>query len=166
MGLADGGFSVYHWKSFSVVKKSDPANLPYEQWLAKSESSLAVARWCAANGHFDSACNRAFFAVLQAEIAALLFSHVVTESQIASWIDKPMIWHGFHTLVATSQAFDSDLDRVHADARSLRSRGDYKMRSAPQAAVDKIVNRTEALVDAVRTFVTGGLVKKLKEEQP
>ncbi len=61
----------------------------------KALQNLAVAEWCQENGHYDACCNRAYYAMYHAAIAALADRHI-TPSQTHidhGWVQTQFVIH-------------------------------------------------------------------------
>ncbi len=117
-----------------------------QDFIGKANKALASARLLLNAGDSDGACNRAYYAMFDAAIAALVWVGAATA-------DKPPRTHngllgafGLH-LVQTGELsveFGRSLNRL----QELRRTGDYLSAPVP-------TDRTERAVQEAETFVTG-----------
>jgi uncharacterized protein (UPF0332 family) len=116
--------------------------------LDKARRSLEAARQLAANGHFDFAVSRAYYAAFYAAEALLSTEDVVLSRHAG------VIGEFNRRYVATGR-----LERRHGaalqDAFNLRNRADYATGVAiTEAEATPVLRDTEALVNAVSRLLT------------
>lgn len=123
-------------------------NQEAEAYLKKAGESLAGAQSEFANGRFNNAANRAYYAAFQAAIAALLRESIRASDE-----------HWAHTFVQSEFAgklinrrhrYPSDLRNVLSDLLRLRHDADYRGATIHRADASQAVRRSREFVDAVR----------------
>ena len=114
--------------------------------LEKAEEFLKVAQRCLEEGWYNSAVNRAYYAMFQAARAALA----------AVGIHRPWWRHGslqatFSTeLVQRRKLYPAAFVRNLAEAMELRHSADYNDSHAPPRRATRMVRNAEEFVSRVR----------------
>ena len=72
--------------------------MDYTAFKEKARQNLTVAEWCFQQGHYDACCNRAYYAMYQAAIAALANEGITpTEEHIDhGWVQSHFVSHFCH----------------------------------------------------------------------
>ena len=67
--------------------------MDYTDFKEKARQNLTVAKWCFQQGHYDACCNRAYYAMYQAAIAALAKEGIVpTQDRIDhDWVQSQFV---------------------------------------------------------------------------
>ena len=123
-------------------------------FLAKAQSNLRVARLAFENKEYDPCVSRAYYAVLQAEIAALLF---FTELRLEYW-DHDFTQAEFNRrLIRERKIFGSDLAAVHSDLIGRRNEADYKLKRTSETVARRGLAKAENFVQTVQSKVEENL---------
>lgn len=96
--------------------------MEWQVYLAKAKNSLRTAQSTYAQGDFDSCASRAYFAVLQAEIAALL---KLTEFRPEQWRHDRVQEEFNRRLIQARKVFPASLRSIHNDLIGRRRLADY-----------------------------------------
>jgi uncharacterized protein (UPF0332 family) len=94
----------------------------WQIYLAKARNSLRTAQGAHAQGDFDSCASRAYFAVLQAEIAALI---KLTEFRQEQWRHERVQAEFNQRLIQARKVFPASLRSIHDDLIGRRHTADY-----------------------------------------
>lgn len=96
--------------------------MSWQAYLAKARNSLRTARSAYEQGDFDSCTSRAYFAVLQAEIAALI---KLTEFRQEQWRHDRVQAEFNRRLIHARKVFPASLRSIHYDLVGIRHTADY-----------------------------------------
>jgi uncharacterized protein (UPF0332 family) len=124
-------------------------------FLRKARESLAGATSELANGRYNNAANRAYYACFQAAIAALEsaglhppagkgWSHAFVQAQFAG------------VLIGRRKAYPAALRDTLGRAQQLRNQADYERADVGLAQAARGLSRARAFVEAVMAHATGG----------
>lgn len=94
----------------------------FSDFKEKSRQNLAVAEWCYENGHYDACCNRAYYAMYHAAIAALA-NEGITPSQ--KQIDHGWVQSRFVIHFCKRHKIFPKLKTYLQDAQRIRDTADY-----------------------------------------
>ena len=119
-----------------------------DAYLRKAIESLAGAQSELANGRFNNAANRAYYAAFQAVIAALLDDGIRTRTD--RWAHKYVQSEFAGTLINQRRRYSSDLRNVLSDLQRLRHDADYRAATIHRVDADLAIRRSRDLVDAIR----------------
>ena len=91
-------------------------------YLSKAKNSLRTAQSAYAQGDFDSCASRAYFAVFQAEIAALI---KLTELRLDEWRHERVQAEFNQRLIQARKVFPASFRSIHDDFIGRRHTADY-----------------------------------------
>jgi uncharacterized protein (UPF0332 family) len=126
--------------------------MAWQVYLAKARSSLRTAQSAYVQGDFDSCASRAYFAVLQAEIAALI---KLTDFRQEQWRHERVQAQFNQRLIQARKVFPASLRSTHDDLIGRRHTADY---------TDQLINARTAercLRKAAEMFAT---IERVLEE--
>lgn len=103
--------------------------MDYTGFKAKAEQNLTVAEWCYQQGHYDACCNRAYYAMYQAAIAALA-QEGITPTQ--DRIDHDWVQSQFVRYFCNQHKIFPRFKSYLVDAQKRRDFADYTPESVPQ----------------------------------
>lgn len=118
-------------------------------YLQKSIESLAGAESELANGRFNNAANRAYYAAFQAAIAALLRDGI--SAQDGQWAHSFVQSEFVGKLINRRHRFPSDLRTTLQNLQKLRHNADYRGATMHRADASRAVRRSREFVDSVRS---------------
>ena len=96
--------------------------MDWQVYLARASNSLRSAQSAYAQGDFDSCASRAYFAVLQAEIAALIR---LTEFRQDHWSHGRVQAEFNRRLIHARKLFPTSVRSIHYDLIGIRHTADY-----------------------------------------
>ena len=96
--------------------------MAWQVYLAKARNSLRTAQNASEQGDFDSCASRAYFAVFQAEIAALI---KLSEFRQEQWRHDRVQEEFNHRLIQARKVFPASLRSIHNDLIGRRRLADY-----------------------------------------
>jgi uncharacterized protein (UPF0332 family) len=96
--------------------------MSWHVYLSKARNSLRTAQSAYEQGDFDSCASRAYFAVLQAEIAALI---KLTEFRQEQWRHERVQAEFNQRLIQARKVFPASLRSTHDDLIGRRHTADY-----------------------------------------
>ena len=119
--------------------------------MDKADKALASARLLLNAGDSDGASNRAYYAMFDAAIAALVWAGAATE-------DKPPKTHGgligaFGLHLVQAQWLPAEFGRSLNRVQELRLTGDYLAAPVPADKAERAVQEPETFVAAVRQLM-------------
>jgi uncharacterized protein (UPF0332 family) len=115
-------------------------------YLTKAQNSLATAHRAFEQGDFDSCASRAYFAIFQAEIAALI---KLTEFRQAQW-GHDRVQEEFNTkLIRARKMFPASLRTIHNDLIGRRRLADYTDRHISTRIAEECLRKAVEMVTAV-----------------
>jgi uncharacterized protein (UPF0332 family) len=116
-------------------------------WL-KATESLAGAESELSNGRFNNAVNRAYYAVFQAAISALLLEGV--RAREGRWAHTFVQSEFVGKLVNRRHLYPAGLRETLADLLDLRHRADYRGATIRPANAREAVRRSRKFLEAIR----------------
>ncbi len=89
----------------------------------KARQNLTVAEWCFDNGHYDACCNRAYYAMFQAALAALIHERINPSGDVIShtWVHS-----NFATYFCNQRKIFPRFREYLPNAQIVRNHADYK----------------------------------------
>jgi uncharacterized protein (UPF0332 family) len=121
-------------------------------YLAKARSNLRVAELVRAAGEYDPAVSRAYYAVLHAEIAALL---KLTDFRPPRW-DHDRVQAEFNRrLIHARKVFSTALRFVHNDLIGRRHIADDEAERLGQVVAERCVRKARDLVSVIARGLEG-----------
>lgn len=115
-------------------------------YLKKAQNSLRTARTAYDMGDFDSCVSRAYFAVFQIEIAALL---KLTEFRLERWEHDQVQAEFNRRLIRARKIFPSSLRFIHNDLIGRRHIADYKEQSIGARTAERCVKHAAEMVTTI-----------------
>ncbi len=109
----------------------------------KAPQNLAVAEWCFENGHYDACCNRAYYAMFQAALAALAQDNIHPPDELVShsWV------HGnFATHFCNRRKIFPRFREYLPNAQFIRNRADYRPDSVTYKQAQQQLEKCKAFV--------------------
>jgi uncharacterized protein (UPF0332 family) len=121
----------------------------WQDYLSKSAVSLQAAERDFANGAFDPCAGRAYFAVFQAALAALL-AFTEFKKQDKSWNHYSVASEFAGRLIHRHKVFPRALAGELEDLRAYRHRADYESRSVTQRQAGQSLRRARRFVRQIQ----------------
>ena len=112
-------------------------------YLTKARNSLRTAQNAYEQGDFDSCASRAYFAVFQAEIAALI---KLTEFRQEQWRHDRVQAEFNRRLIHARKLFPASLRSIHYDLVGIRHTADYSGQMISARAADQCLRRAAELL--------------------
>jgi uncharacterized protein (UPF0332 family) len=125
-------------------------NHSFEPYLSKARESLAGAQSELVNGRLNNAANRAYYAVFQAAVAALIHAGI----RRAGWYHDDVQALFAAELIRRRKLYAADLRRVIYDLYVVRVEADYQTTLASRTSVERAVRRADAFVRAVERRIS------------
>ena len=122
-----------------------------ERYLAKARESLASAEADVAAGRNNSAANRAYYAVFQGSVAALIQDGL---SSSRNWEHKFVSSEFPRRLIRRRKVFPAELGGVLNALFKLRIVADYRVKAVPLKQMERGVPRARAFVDAISQWAS------------
>jgi uncharacterized protein (UPF0332 family) len=123
-------------------------------FLEKAEESLAGAESEIANGRYNNAANRAYYACFLAAVSALLQAGIRPRSSGGQWSHE-FVWGQFvGELINRRKIYPSDLRDTFERVHRLREVADYRADRVTRVQASRVVGRANSLIEAV--MVGGG----------
>lgn len=97
--------------------------MDYTEFTHKARQNLTVAQWCYQEGHYDACCNRAYYAMYHAAIAALAHEGVMPSH---SHLDHGWVQSQFVTCFCNRRKIFPKLRNSLLDAQTRRNQADYR----------------------------------------
>ena len=124
---------------------------PYiDIYLAKADESLAGAASEYVNGRYNNCANRAYYACLQAAVAALMRAGIVPPGPRAEWSHAFVQAQFVTQLIDRRKLYSSTLRDVLHRGFVLRRTADYETEQVSQARAERTLRRARTLVEAIR----------------
>lgn len=122
-------------------------------FLEKSLENIAVAEWAFENGHYNACVNRAYYAMLQAAIAALANVGITPKTEVINhgWVQGTFA----RELISRRKIFPG-MGNYLNDVRIMREIADYKQEMGSRRKASQVLRTARTMVEAIR--------KELKEE--
>ena len=124
----------------------------WEVYLEKAQSNLRVAEMAWNAGEYDPAVSRAYYAVLQAEIAALL---KLTDFRPRQWGHDRVPAEFNRRLIHRQKVFPMALRFLHSDLLGRRHIADYAVEQNGQGVAERCVRKAQEMVSTVAGRLTG-----------
>jgi len=124
--------------------------MPWQIYLAKARSSLRTAQTAYAQGDFDSCASRAYFAVFQAEIAALI---KLTEFRQAQWRHDRVQAEFNRRLILARKLFSASLRSTHYDLVGIRHTADYSDQFISTRTAEQCLRKAAEMFTAIERIL-------------
>jgi uncharacterized protein (UPF0332 family) len=115
-------------------------------YLRKARNSLRTAQSAYEQGDFDSCASRAYFAVLQAEIAALI---KLTEFRQNQWGHDRIQEEFNRRLIRARKLFPASLRSIHNDLIGRRRLADYTDQHISVRMAEECLRKAAAMVTTI-----------------
>ena len=129
--------------------------MEWQAYLEKAQSNLRVAEMAYSAGEYDSAASRAYYAVFQAEIAALL---KLTDFRPVWWGHERVQAEFNRRLIRAQKVFPMALRGIHNDLFGHRLVADYEEERTTRVVAERSVRKAREIVLAI--------ARTSQEEQP
>ena len=123
-------------------------DIEVQGWLQKALESLATAASEVANGRYNSAANRCYYACFQAAIVALLQAGIRTTNPCGEW-GHDFVQAEFAKLIRRQKAYPSELAGELTRLFALRRRADYQPAQVSHSQVERALARTRRFVETI-----------------
>jgi uncharacterized protein (UPF0332 family) len=120
--------------------------MAWQVYLAKARSSLRTAQSAYQQGDFDSCASRAYFAVFQAEIAALIKP---TELRQEEWRHERVQAEFNRRLIQSRKVFPASLRSIHDDLIGRRHTADYTDQHVSARLAEQCLRRAAEMLTAI-----------------
>jgi uncharacterized protein (UPF0332 family) len=124
--------------------------MSWHVYLSKARDSLRTAQSASEQGAFDSCASRAFFAVLQAEIAAPL---KLTELRREEWRHERVQAELNRRLIQTRKVFPASLRSTHDDLLGKRHTADYTDQHVIARIAEQCLRRATEMLTAIERIL-------------
>jgi uncharacterized protein (UPF0332 family) len=119
-------------------------------YLTKARNSLRTAQSAYEQGDFDSCASRAYFAVFQAEITALI---KLTELRPEAWRHEHVQAEFNRRLIQTRKVFPASLRSIHDDLIGRRHTADYTGQHVSARLAEQCVRRATEMLTAIERIL-------------
>jgi uncharacterized protein (UPF0332 family) len=126
--------------------------MAWQVYLAKARSSLRTAQSAYLQGDFDSCASRAYFAVLQAEIAALI---KLTDFRQEQWRHERVQAQFNQRLIQARKVFPASLRSTHDDLIGRRHTADYTDQLINAWTAERCLRKAAEMITIVERVVEG-----------
>jgi uncharacterized protein (UPF0332 family) len=121
-------------------------------YLEKAQSNLRVAEMACDAGEYDPAVSRAYYAVLQVEIAALL---KLTDFHPQYWGHDRVPGEFNRRLIHRQKVFPTSLRFFHSDLLGRRHIADYEREQHGRGVAERCVRKAQDMVSVVARRLAG-----------
>jgi uncharacterized protein (UPF0332 family) len=115
-------------------------------YLTKAKNSLGTAQHAYARGDFDSCASRAYFAVFQGEIAALI---KLTEFRQEQWSHERVQAEFNQRLIQARKVFPASLRSIHDDLIGRRHTADYADQYVSARLAEQCLRRATEMLTSI-----------------
>jgi uncharacterized protein (UPF0332 family) len=124
--------------------------MSWHVYLAKAKNSLGTAQRAYEQGDFDSCASRAYFAVFQAEIAALI---KLTEFRQDQWRHDRVQEEFNRRLIQARKIFPASLRSIHDDLIGRRHLADYADQHVSVRTAEQCLRKAAEMLTAIERIV-------------
>jgi len=124
--------------------------MAWQVYLAKARSSLRTAQSAYEQGDSDSCASRAYFAVSQAEIAALI---KLTEFRQEQWRHERVQAEFNRRLIQARKVFPASLRSIHDDLIGRRHTADYTDQHVSARLAEQYLRRAAEMLTAIERII-------------
>jgi uncharacterized protein (UPF0332 family) len=124
--------------------------MDWQVYLAKARNSLRTAQSAYQQGDFDSCASRAYFAVFQAEIAALI---KLTELHPEEWRHEHVQAEFNRRLIQARKVFPASLRSIHDDLIGRRHTADYTGQHVSARLGEQCLRRATEMLTAIERIL-------------
>ena len=126
--------------------------MEWQAYLEKAESNLRVAEMALRAGEYDPAVSRAYYAILHAEIAALI---KLTDFHPRQWGHDRVQAEFNRRLVHAQKIFPTGLRFIHSDLLGRRHIADYEEERLGKVVTERCVRKAQDMVSAIARTLRG-----------
>jgi uncharacterized protein (UPF0332 family) len=119
-------------------------------YLTKARNSLRTAQSAYEQGDFDSCASRAYFAVFQAEIAALI---KLTEFRQEQWRHDRVQAEFNRRLIHAHKLLPASLRSIHYDLVGIRHTADYSDQLISARTAEQCLRRAAEMLRAIERIL-------------
>jgi uncharacterized protein (UPF0332 family) len=127
--------------------------MEWQAYVEKARSNLRLAETACSAGEYDPAVSRAYYAVLQAEIAVLL---KLTDFRPRQWGHDRVQAEFNRQLIHRQKVFPTSFRFIHSDLLGRRRIADYEAERLGQVVAERCVRKAQEMVTAIARRLTGG----------
>jgi uncharacterized protein (UPF0332 family) len=120
--------------------------MDWQLYLSKARHNLQTAQLAYDHDDFDSCVSRAYFAVLQIEIAALL---MLTSFRQDRWGHDRVQAEFNRRLIRDQKVFSASLRFVHNDLIGRRHTADYSAQHVSARAAERCLRKATEMVSSI-----------------
>ena len=124
--------------------------MDWQTYLAKAKNSLATAQHAYEQRDFDSCTSRAYFAVFQAEIAALI---KLTEFRQEQWRHERVQAEFNQRLIQARKVFPASLRSTHDDLIGRRHTADYTDQLISAGTAERCVRKAAEMFTTIERIL-------------
>ncbi len=122
----------------------------WQVYLTKARNSLRTAQSAYEQGDFDSCASRVYFAVFQAEIAALI---KLTEFRQEQWRHDRVQEEFNRRLIQARKVFPASLRSIHDDLIGRRHLADYTAQHVSVRLAEQCLRRAAEMLTAIERIL-------------
>lgn len=126
--------------------------MAWQAYLETAQSNLRVAEMAYSAGEYDPAVSRAYYAVLHAEIAALL---KLTDFRPRQWGHDHVPAEFNRRMIHRQKVFPTGFRFVHSDLLGRRHIADYEAERLGQVVAERCVRKAQEMVAAIARTLKG-----------
>jgi len=126
--------------------------MAWQAYLEKAQSNLRVAELAYSAGEYNPAVSRAYYAVLHAEIAALL---KLTDFRPRQWGHGRVQAEFNRRLIHRQKVFPTGFRFVHSDLIGRRHIADYEAERLGQMVAERCVRKAQEMVTVIARTLKG-----------
>jgi uncharacterized protein (UPF0332 family) len=130
-----------------------------DAFLKKAEESLAGARSEIANGRFNNAANRMYYACFQSAVAALLYAGVQRPPGDGIWSHGQVQREFSMRLVGNRNPFPTEFAGILTRSNQLRTLADYKRDEDSRSRAERHLTEVVRFVEAITNYIVEGRVR-------
>ena len=120
------------------------------EFFHKAEDNLNVARLCFDNGYYDACANRAYYAALQAAVAALEDKGIKRERIDHKWVQAEFSGK----LIHSRKIYPIKLKAYLPDMQSVRNDADYSDEGVSKKDADRQLRKSEEFLKLIGKELT------------
>jgi uncharacterized protein (UPF0332 family) len=124
--------------------------MSWHVYLAKARNSFRTAQSAYEQGDSDSCASRAYFAVFQAEIAALI---KLTELRQEQWRHERVQAEFNRRLIQARKVFPASLRSIHDDLIGRRHTADYTEQHVSARLAEQCLRRAAEMLAAIERIL-------------
>ena len=115
------------------------------EFFSKAEDNLNVAQLCFDNGFYDACANRAYYAALQAAVAALADKGITRDKIEHKWVHAEFAGK----LIRSRKIYPSKLKSSLSDMQIIRDWADYKSENVSRKRASEQLLMAKEMLDLI-----------------